>query len=267
MANSHKIAFITGASSGIGEACARRFARADYHLVLAARRVEKLTALARELGAPCHVTRLDVTDPRQVVEAVDTLPEAFANPDVLINNAGLALGLEPAQSASLEDWDGMIDANVRGLVHCTRAVLPKMVAQKRGHIINVGSTAGTYPYPGGNVYGATKAFVHQFSLNLRADLLGTPIRVTSIQPGMVSGSEFSTVRFHGDSQKASSVYRGVQALTPEDVAEAIYYCVSCPPHMNVNVMELMPVDQSFGAFAVNRRSLMQRFLAALGVAS
>ena len=223
MSSSHKIAFITGASSGIGAACAHRFARAEYHLVLAARRVERLTALARALAVPCHVIRLDVTNPGEIVEVVDQLPPSFANVDVLINNAGLALGLNPAASASLEDWDSMIDTNVRGLVHATRAVLPKMVAQNRGHIINVGSIAGTYPYPGGNVYGATKAFVHQFSLNLRADLLGTQLRVTCIEPGMVSDTEFSEVRFHGDTERASTVYRGVRALSPEDVAEAIYY--------------------------------------------
>jgi 3-hydroxy acid dehydrogenase / malonic semialdehyde reductase len=254
MATSHKVAFVTGASSGIGAACARRFAGAGYHLVLAARRLEKLTELAGELAVPCHVTQLDVKDPRQIVEVVEKLPESFSHLDVLINNAGLALGLEPAPSASLEDWDDMIDANVRGIVHCTRAVLPKMVLQDRGHIVNVGSIAGTYPYPGANVYGATKAFVHQFSLNLRADLLGTPIRVTCIEPGMVKGTEFSEVRFHGDTQRASAVYRGVNALSPQDIADAIYYCVSCPPHMNVNTMELMPVDQAFGPFALNRRS-------------
>jgi NADP-dependent 3-hydroxy acid dehydrogenase YdfG len=254
MANSNKVAFITGASSGIGEACARRLARAEYQLVLAARRVERIEALAAELRVPCHVTRLDVTDARQIVDVIEKLPERFAGIDVLINNAGLALGLEPAQSASLEDWDRMIDTNVQGLVHCTRAVLPKMVARNHGHIINIGSTAGTYPYPGGNVYGATKAFVHQFSLNLRADLVGTRIRVTSIEPGMVGDTEFSEVRFHGDAKKASAVYQGVQALGPDDVADAIHYCVSCPPHVNVNVMELMPVDQAFGPFAVNRRA-------------
>jgi 3-hydroxy acid dehydrogenase / malonic semialdehyde reductase len=254
MSTSRKVAFITGASSGIGAACARRFASVGYDLVLAARRLEKLTELARELSVPCHVTRLDVTDPRQIVGVVENLPESFSHLDVLINNAGCALGLEPAQSASLEDWDAMIDANVRGIVHCTRAVLPKMVRQDRGHIVNVGSIAGTYPYPGGNVYGATKAFVHQFSLNLRADLLGTQVRVTCIEPGMVSGTEFSEVRFHGDTKRASAVYRGVHALSPDDVADAIYYCVSCPPHMNVNTMELMPVDQAFGPFVLNRRS-------------
>jgi 3-hydroxy acid dehydrogenase/malonic semialdehyde reductase len=221
---------------------------------LAARREEKLTELSRELAVPCHVIRLDVTDPQQIVDAVDKLPEPFANVDVLINNAGLALGLKPAPSASLEDWDRMIDTNVRGLVHCTRALLPRMVAEDRGHIVNIGSTAATYPYPGGNVYGATKAFVAQFSLNLRADLLGTRIRVTCIEPGMVSNTEFSEVRFQGDKEKAAAVYQGLQPLGPEDVAEAIHYCVSCPPHMNVNLIELMPVDQAFGPFALNRRS-------------
>ncbi|MET0595871.1 MAG: SDR family NAD(P)-dependent oxidoreductase, partial [Polyangiaceae bacterium] len=246
MSNPTKVAFITGASSGIGEACAKRFARADYRLVLTARRVERLTALSRELGVPCHVARLDVTNAQEIVDVVVNLPDAFANVDVLVNNAGLALGLEPAQAASLQDWDDMIATNVRGLVHVTRAVLPNMVAQNRGHIVNLGSVAGGYPYPGGNVYGATKAFVHQFSLNLRADLLKTAIRVTSIEPGMVSDTEFSAVRFHGDTAKASTVYQGLTALRPEDVAEAVYYCVNCPPHMNVNSMELMPVDQAFG---------------------
>ena len=254
MSNSPQVVFITGASSGIGEACARRFARTECQLVLTARRVERLTALARELPVPCHVAQLDVTNPREIVEVVEKLPAPLSNVDVLINNAGLALGLEPAQSASLQDWDDMIETNVRGLVQCTRAVLPGMVARNRGHIVNVGSIAATYPYPGGNVYGASKAFVRQFSLNLRADLFGTGIRVTCIEPGMVSDTEFSAVRFHGDTQKASAVYRGVRALRPEDVAEAIYYSVSCPPHMNVNVMELMPVDQAFAPFAVHRRS-------------
>jgi 3-hydroxy acid dehydrogenase/malonic semialdehyde reductase len=254
MSNPSKVVFITGASSGIGEACARRFARADYRLVLTARRVERLAALERDLGVPCHVVRLDVTNPQEIVDVVRSLPEAFSNIDVLINNAGLALGLAPAQAASLQDWDDMIAANVRGLVHCTRAILPKMVEQNRGHVVNVGSTAGTYPYPGGNVYGATKAFVHQFSLNLRADLMKTAVRVTCVEPGMVMGTEFSAVRFHGDTAKAATVYQGVTALRPEDVADAVHYCVSCPPHMNVNVMELMPVDQAFGPFAVNRRS-------------
>jgi 3-hydroxy acid dehydrogenase/malonic semialdehyde reductase len=253
MTTSPPVTFITGASSGIGEACARRFARANHHLILTARRVERLEALARELGVPCHVARLDVTDPAQIAEIVQKLPAPFADVDVLINNAGLALGLEPAPSASLQDWDDMIATNVRGLVHCTRAVLPRMVARDRGHVVNIGSTAGGYPYPGGNVYGATKAFVHQFSLNLRADLLKTRVRVTCIEPGMVMGTEFSAVRFHGDVAKASAVYTNMSALRPDDVAEAIHYCVSCPPHMNVNVMELMPVDQAFGPFAVNRR--------------
>jgi 3-hydroxy acid dehydrogenase/malonic semialdehyde reductase len=254
MSNSHKVAFITGASSGIGEACARRFAREGYRLVLAARRTEKLTALTKELSTACHIGQLDVTDGRAIVDFVARLPESFSGIDVLVNNAGLALGLEPAPSASLEDWDRMIDTNVRGLVHCTRAILPKMVAQNRGHIVNIGSVAGTYPYPGGNVYGATKAFTHQFSLNVRADVVGSRVRVTSIEPGMVSHTEFSTVRFQGDDIKAAAVYQGVSALRPEDVADAVYYCVSCPPHVNVNVLELMPVDQAFGPFAVHRRS-------------
>ena len=180
------------------------------------------------------------------------MPPHFANVDVLINNAGLALGLEPAHQARREDWDTMIDTNVKGLVHMTRAVLPGMVARNRGDIINIGSIAGEWPYPGGNVYGATKAFVRQFSLNLRADLIGTGVRVSDIEPGLCSGTEFSQVRFHGDEDKAAAVYKGIDALTAEDIADTVHWIVSRPRHVNINTLSLMPVAQAFSPLAIKR---------------
>lgn len=245
------VVFITGASSGIGAAAARRFAKDGARLVLAARRTDRLEALARELAVPAHVVTLDVRDRAAVEAAVGALPEAFAPVTVLVNSAGGALGLEPAPSADLDDWDAMVDANCKGLMYVTRALLPGMVARDRGHIINLGSVAGTYPYPGGNVYGATKAFVEQLSLNLRADLAGKRVRVTNIEPGAVE-TEFSLVRFKGDAEKASAVYKGFPPLTADDVAEAVHWCASLPPHVNVNRLELMSVMQSFAGFAIKR---------------
>jgi 3-hydroxy acid dehydrogenase/malonic semialdehyde reductase len=194
-----------------------------------------------------------VRDRGAIEAAVAGLPEPFAAVDVLVNNAGLALGLEPAQRASLDEWDTMISTNCRGVVTVTRAVLPGMVERNRGHVVNIGSVAGTYPYPGGNVYGATKAFVRQFTLNLRADLLGTAVRATSIEPGMAE-TEFSLVRFQGDAARASKVYEGVEPLSGEDVAEAILWCLSLPAHVNVNAIELMPVQQAFSPFAISRKT-------------
>jgi 3-hydroxy acid dehydrogenase/malonic semialdehyde reductase len=248
-----KVALVTGATSGFGEATAEAFARAGATVVAAGRREERLDALARRLGENrIHPLVLDVADRAAVEEAVRGLPPAFAAIDVLVNNAGLALGLEPAQRASLDEWDTMIATNCRGLVTVTRAVLPGMVERNRGHVVNVGSVAGTYPYPGGNVYGATKAFVHQFTLNLRADLLGTAVRATSIEPGMAE-TEFSLVRFGGDAARAAKVYEGVKALSGADVAEAILWVVSLPPHVNVNAVEMMPVQQAFSPFAIHRK--------------
>jgi 3-hydroxy acid dehydrogenase/malonic semialdehyde reductase len=246
------IAFITGASSGFGAAIARRLAGHGARLVLAARRRERLDALARELGVPSHVVVLDVRDNAAVERAVAALPADFRDVDVLVNNAGLALGLDPAHRASLADWDEMVDTNVKGLMYVTRAVLPGMVARGRGHVVNIGSVAGAWPYPGGNVYGASKAFVHQFSLNLRADLLGTGVRVTDLEPGLCSGTEFSEVRFHGDTARAAAVYQDTQALSAEDVADAVHWAVTRPPHVNVNTISLMPVTQAFGPLAVHR---------------
>jgi 3-hydroxy acid dehydrogenase/malonic semialdehyde reductase len=247
-----KIVLVTGATAGFGEATAEAFARAGATVVAAGRRRERLDALAARLGADrVHPLVLDVRDRAAVERAVQGLPPALAAIDVLVNNAGLALGLEPAQRASLDEWDTMIDTNCRGLVTVTRAVLPGMVARNRGHVVNVGSVAGTYPYPGGNVYGATKAFVHQFTLNLRSDLLGTAVRATSIEPGMAE-TEFSLVRFGGDAARAAKVYEGVKPLSGADVAEAILWAVSLPPHVNVNAVELMPVQQAFSPFAIHR---------------
>ena len=243
--------FVTGASSGFGAAVARRFAADGARVVAAARRVDRVKALAAELGPQVLPLTLDVTDRAAVAEAVAGLPEEFSAVDVLVNNAGLALGLNPAQDADLDDWDQMIDTNCKGLVYCTRAILPGMVARGAGHVINLGSVAGSYPYPGGNVYGGTKAFVHQFSLNLRSDLHGTGVRVTSVEPGMAD-TEFSLTRFSGDQAKADAVYAGMQPLTPDDVAESIHWAATLPAHVNVNTIELMATAQSFAPFQVAR---------------
>jgi len=244
--------FVTGASAGFGEAIARRFAADGARVIVSARRSDRITELAKELGHDVLPLTLDVRDRAAVADAVSGLPPEFAAIDVLVNNAGLALGLEPAYAASLDDWDAMIDTNCKGLAYCTRAVLPGMVQRGHGHVINLGSIAGTYPYPGGNVYGATKAFVHQFSLDLRSDLQGTGVRVTSVEPGLSGGTEFSVVRFGGDRAKAGQVYEGVHPLEAGDVAEAVHWAASLPSHVNINVIEMMPVAQSFGPLAVAR---------------
>ena len=216
------------------------------------RRNNWLEALANEFGlVRIHPVVLDVRDRTAVEAAIGGLPPDFAELDLLVNNAGLALDLDPAQNADLDAWDAMVDTNVKGLMYVTRAVLPGMVARNRGLIINLGSTAATYPYPGGNVYGATKAFVRQFSLNLRADLLGTKVRITDVEPGLVGGTEFSTVRFRGDRAKAAKLYEGADALTPEDIAETIHWIATLPPRVNVNTIELMPVTQAFGPLVVH----------------
>ena len=246
--------FITGASAGFGAACAHIFAEEGNRLVLTARRSDHLLTLRQELSekAEIHIIPLDVRNRRAVSEAVESLPEPFRDIDVLINNAGLALGLEPAHKVDLDDWEIMVDTNIKGLMYCTRLILPGMVERNRGHIINLGSVAGSWPYPGGNAYGGTKAFVEQFSLNLRCDLLGTRVRVTCIQPGMAE-TEFSRVRFKGNDKMAARVYSGADALTPEDIAETIHWVVNRPEHVNINTLELMSVDQAWGPFAVHRR--------------
>ena len=246
------IVLVTGATAGFGAAIAHRFASEGARVIATGRRTERLDALKSELGDALLPVTLDVCDRAAVERAVNRLPADWAEIDVLVNNAGLALGLEPAQSASIDDWDTMVDTNIKGLTYCSRAVLPGMVRRNRGHLINMGSVAGEFPYPGGNVYGATKAFVHHFSLNLRADLLGTAVRVTSIEPGLCGGTEFSAVRFKGDEQKVNSVYAGTTPLSAEDIAETVWWVVSWPPHININVISMMPVCQAFGPFAIKR---------------
>ena len=249
----NKTILITGATAGFGEACAVRFANAGWRLILAARRNDRLKALQTSLGGATSVytTVLDVRDQQAVTTELSSLPDNFSAIDVLVNNAGLALGLDPAHESELSDWDTMVDTNIKGLMYCTRVVLPGMIRRNRGHIINLGSVAGDWPYPGGNVYGATKAFVKQFSRNLRADLFGTAVRVTNIEPGLAE-SEFSVVRFKGDAEKAAKVYEGTQPITPADIAEMIFWVANQPPHININRLEVMATCQTWGPMAISR---------------
>ncbi|MTH46082.1 bifunctional NADP-dependent 3-hydroxy acid dehydrogenase/3-hydroxypropionate dehydrogenase YdfG [Intestinirhabdus alba] len=243
---------VTGATAGFGECIARRFVANGHKVIATGRRQERLQALKDELGENVLTVQLDVRNRAAIEEMLNALPVGWREIDILVNNAGLALGLEPAHKASVEDWETMIDTNNKGLVYMTRAVLPGMVERNRGHIINLGSTAGSWPYAGGNVYGATKAFVRQFSLNLRTDLHGTAVRVTDIEPGLVGGTEFSNVRFKGDDAKADKTYENTVALTPEDVSEAVWWVATLPAHVNINTLEMMPVTQSFAGLSVHR---------------
>jgi 3-hydroxy acid dehydrogenase / malonic semialdehyde reductase len=246
------IVLVTGASAGFGLAIARRFAKDGARIIAAGRRTERLEALRAELGDKVLPLTLDVSDRKAVERAVAGLPPAFAEIDLLVNNAGLALGLGMAPEADLDDWERMVDVNIKGLLYCTRAVLPGMKARDRGHIVNLGSTAAEFPYPGGNVYGASKAFVYQFTLGLKADLLGTRIRVTDIEPGLVGGTEFSNVRFKGDASRAASIYAGTDPLTPEDIADAVHWVATRPARVNINSMQLMPLCQAFSPLAIKR---------------
>lgn len=244
---------ITGATAGFGRACAERFGAEGSRLVLVGRRAGRLEEVKASLAGRAEVLTLplDVRDRRAVFAALGKLPAPFADIDVLVNNAGLALGLEPAQAADLDDWETMVDTNIKGLMYCTRAILPGMVERRRGHVVNVGSIAGAWPYPGGNAYGATKAFVAQFTRNLRADLLGKNIRVTDVEPGLAE-TEFSVVRFKGDQERADKVYTGTQPLTGADIAEIVHWVVNLPPHVNVNSVEVMPTGQAWGPLAIHR---------------
>jgi 3-hydroxy acid dehydrogenase/malonic semialdehyde reductase len=245
---------VTGASAGFGRAITERFVREGWTVFAAGRRRDRLVALANQLGPAVIPLVLDVTDRDAVGRCVADLSQDLPI-DVLVNNAGLALGLEPADRASLDDWEAMVDTNVKGLIYMTHALLPGMVERGRGHIINLGSIAGAYSYPGGNVYGATKAFVRHFSLNLRADLVGRGVRVTDIEPGMSGGTEFSSVRFHGDTNRATSVYAGTDPLRPEDIAETVFWTSTLPVHVNINIIELMPTCQAAGPLNVVRRAV------------
>ncbi len=243
--------FITGASAGFGNAIARRMVAEGHRVIAAARRTDRLAALAAELGDRVLPITLDVTDAAAVAALPGSLPEGWREVDVLVNNAGLALGVVPAHQANTADWDTMIATNVAGLARMTRALLPGMVERDRGHVINLSSTAGHYPYPGGNVYGASKAFVTQFSLNLKADLVGTRVRVTDLEPGLVGGSEFSAIRL-GDSEKAAAVYAGTTPLNPQDIAESVAWVVGLPWHVNITRIEMMPTCQAAGPLAIKR---------------
>ena len=253
---SQKTVMVTGASSGFGLETARRFAEKGHKVIVAARRKERLEQLKAELeqefGQCCvYVLPMDVTSEEQIDSMIDSLPEGFSEIDILVNNAGLALGLEPAHKANLDDWHRMVDTNIKGLYLMTRKLLPGMVERKLGHIINIGSIAGNYAYPGGNAYGATKAFVKQFTRNLRADLLGTQVRVTNIEPGLAE-TEFSLVRFGGDKDKADDVYKGTEPLTAEDIAEAVIWAAEQPQHVNINSIELMPTSQAWASLAIDK---------------
>lgn len=243
---------ITGASVGIGAATARLFAQHGFRLALFARRMDKLKALQQELPTESYLYELDVRSSDAVIKTFQAIEKQHGPIDVLVNNAGCGFGLEPAYQCKLEEWDQCVQTNINGLLYCTRAVLPSMVERDSGHIINLGSVAARYPYPGGNVYGATKAFVRQFSFNLRADLLGKKVRVSCIEPGLVEGTEFSVVRFRGDQQRAAKVYEDTEPLTPEDIAETIFFCHRLPSRANINTIEIMPTFQASGPLSIHR---------------
>ena len=246
---------ITGASAGIGAACAHAFAAAGARLILAARREDRLETLASELseahGTETHLIQLDVRDSGVVAHAFGDLPDAWSEIDILVNNAGLSRGLEPVHEGETRDWDEMIDTNVKGLLYATRAILPRMVQRGQGHVINIGSTAGHEVYPGGAVYCATKHAVNAISQGLRIDLLGTDVRVTTVDPGMVE-TDFSLIRFHGDRDRAAQVYRGLQPLTPDDVADVVLFAATRPPHVNIDEVILRPTAQATSTM-VDRR--------------
>ncbi len=244
---------ITGASAGFGKALAERLIANGHRVIGCARRLDKLNALAETLGEAFLPVVMDVSDTASIPQIIADLPADFKQIDVLVNNAGLALGTEPAHSASLDDWMRMTDTNIKGLMALTHAVLPAMVACDSGYIINVGSIAGSWPYFGGNVYGATKAFVKQFSLNLRADLIGTQVRVTNLEPGNVAGTEFSNVRYHGDDDKAAQVYDGFKTMTGDDIGDILLWLIESPAHINVNRLEVMPVAQTYNGLTIAKQ--------------
>ena len=248
-----KTAFITGATSGFGRAAVARFIEAGWRVVATGRRADRLQSLVEDFGARVHVAAFDIRDADAMQAALNALPEGFRGIDLLLNNAGLAQGTAPAQRASLDDWHMMIDTNITALVTLTRCLLPTLI-ERRGAIINISSTAATYPYAGGNVYGASKAFVSQFSLGLRADLHGSGVRVTALEPGMAE-TEFTLVRTHGDQAASDALYHGAQPMTAADVAETIFWIATLPPHLNINRLEMMPVTQSFAGFQVHREQV------------
>jgi NADP-dependent 3-hydroxy acid dehydrogenase YdfG len=248
----NQVVLITGASSGIGEACAKVFAGAGVKLILVARRWERLQQLADNLTGDIHLLQLDVRDRAAVESALSHLPSEYSNIDILINNAGLSRGLDKLHEGNFQDWEEMIDTNIKGLLYLTRYIVPGMVARGKGHVVNIGSIAGHQTYPKGNVYCSTKAAVKAISEGLKLDLLGTPVRVTSVDPGMVE-TEFSQVRFRGNCDRAQQVYQGLTPLTPDDIADVVFFCTTRPPHVNINEVILMPTDQA-SATLVNRQT-------------
>jgi serine 3-dehydrogenase len=245
-----KTAIVTGATSGIGEATVRALAGAGWQVIATGRRADRLAPLVEAYGDLIHPAVFDIRDEQALAAALDALPERFRGIDLLVNNAGLALGTVPAQKADLAAWRTMIDTNVTALVTITHRLLPGLI-ERRGAIVNVASIAGTYPYPGGNVYGGTKAFVQQFTLNLRSDLHGTGVRVSAIDPGMVE-TEFTLIRTGGDQAASDKLYAGAHPMTAEDIAATILWIATLPPHLNINRLEIMPVSQSFAPFQVAR---------------
>ena len=246
------VTFITGATSGFGAAAARRYVAAGGKVIATGRRTERLEELQAELGADnCHIITLDIRDRAAIDAAIAAIPAPFAGINIVLANAGLALGLQPAQETDITDWETMIATNVTGFVYTIRALLPGMIARGGGHVVTLGSVAGDYPYPGGSVYGATKAFVKQFALNLRSDVQGKNIRVTNIEPGLTE-TEFSIVRFKGDEGKAAKPYEGTKAMNAEDIAESIFWSTTLPAHVNVNRLQLMATTQAFGPFDIYR---------------
>lgn len=245
-----KIALITGATAGFGNSSVKEFIDNGWKVIATGRREERLLALKEQFGEALHTLTFDIQNSTQINEAIDSLPSNFKNIDLLINNAGLALGTAAAQECDLEQWNTMVDTNIRGLMSLTHKVLPTLI-QQRGAVINISSVAASYPYPGGNVYGGTKAFVVQFSLGLRSDLHGTGVRVTCVEPGM-SETEFTLVRTKGDQSASDKLYEGANPMTGGDIAKTLYWIATLPPHMNINRVELMPVNQSFSPFQVHR---------------
>ena len=252
------IVLITGATSGFGMSCAKLFSKKGYKTILIGRRKDRLTKLSKKLGVKRNLPiQLDVRDKKNVFQTIEDLPNDFRKITILINNAGLAWGLEPAHKVDIKKWETMIDTNCKGLVYITRAVLPGLIKRNKGHIVNIGSVAGSYPYEGGNVYGGTKAFVKQFSLGLKSDLLGTKVKITNIEPGMAD-TEFSLVRFSGNKKKANDVYKKMTPLNGKDIAETILWSVNRPSHVNINRIEIMPLQQGFNFFAISRTGKIKK---------
>jgi len=247
------IILVTGASSGFGQAIAQTLLKKGHQVIITARRQDKLHLIQKEFPKTCYMLAFDLTDEKATLAALDSLPEAWRNIDVLINNAGLALGSELAQNCDLKDWKQMVDTNIGGLLTMTHAILPKMVERDSGQIINLGSIAGDYPYPGGNVYGGTKAFVEQFSRNLQTDLVETQVRVSNIEPGLCGGTEFSNVRFHGDDQKADALYANVKYITAQDIADTVVWIMERPAHVNINRIEIMPTAQASAGLRIYKK--------------